>query len=853
MTIAENHKKTWIAAICITLALAVVAGFLLNKMFGADDDPELTITPDSVTVKDADIEVGTMVIGSHLIYVGALTDELYEIATDSASTFNQSEMYYKSEFANGTWYQITSAESLADISTSGTPVSADVIESLQFTHHTKSDGITYDLVTGEAVNIFDIDSPYDLTQMEELQDLVTEYQLLKSGGAGDDEDDDDGDDKTDVYIDLIKKFFATDVKTLELDGLAYDEEVLDELSDGLKEITAKDLDKYEAALEGLNEYIAQLGTDSSSKKRDIATDVMAQLSAERKAYVYARVYVMLANLSEDVQDNGSDSAVIEAIANCVDALQTSITDAEGDLLTEGSTSRSQTKYEVVLQLIDDAGSKDIDAEDADIEKLVLLDDIENGLVANTDAMLDMLMNDLLPKALAAYKEGLAAGTSDDYKAAAADGASDEVLSTYLDQNKSELSVLRMECEYLINMIIKIKENSDGQAFLTEKITEAGEMEALIPAGAMESRAKESRNTYEEDLAASLKELVSQSENGAATADLEAKRDDLLDAKNDALADNDYTLAKQIDALIAEVDDELEALEDQYVKTLASDSASAADKAIAAANLSSGSAGKIANNISEDAVSKIGEGNLDDALTAIDALASLIDINPNAATGALNDIKDALSLSADATDAMLNAVNSAIDTGNAKIAQAGQLSSSEIEDLLNTLLGTDFDNLSPSMQAAAVVAIERYGELKQNSAALSYAGALADKMNLAHNRYVYSKYSGSSLTYVSLKTLADCAGYRYVYENNNVTLSKGSVYFTFDVNSDKVNKNDGSTDTLTSDTALQTYLYVPADYVQDNLGCGAEYINESVVGVLYTASEESSIEEIYEALIEKGGN
>ena len=51
----------------------------------------------SVQVSESGIESGTLIIGSHLIHINGLTDELYSIAQESANEFNQDKIYYKSE------------------------------------------------------------------------------------------------------------------------------------------------------------------------------------------------------------------------------------------------------------------------------------------------------------------------------------------------------------------------------------------------------------------------------------------------------------------------------------------------------------------------------------------------------------------------------------------------------------------------------------------------------------------------------------------------------------------------------------------------------------------------------------
>ena len=139
----RRKKRTYvIAGVCVIACLLGIAGGF--AIAANNDNDDFSLTPESVHVKDSQIENSTLVIGSHLIYVGSMTDELYQIASDSANTFSQQDLYYKSELSGGTWYEITTATSIADISTSGSPVPKSVIEELEFTHYTKSDGrLTY--------------------------------------------------------------------------------------------------------------------------------------------------------------------------------------------------------------------------------------------------------------------------------------------------------------------------------------------------------------------------------------------------------------------------------------------------------------------------------------------------------------------------------------------------------------------------------------------------------------------------------------------------------------------------------------------------------------------------------------
>ncbi len=217
----------------------------------------------SVHVSDGEIEEATLAIGSHLIYLGAMTDELYETAVESEGMFNQYTMYYKSELAEGSWYEISAASSIEDITSAGTPVNKRVIEELEFTHHTKSDGVTYDLRTGNAVSAFDINPPYDLEAMEELEPLRLQYQMLQE------KDEDSRTDSDLVYIDMIGGFFQNSIR--------------DEITN--------DCDQ---ALRGLHGYKLTLTANhAESAMTDTVDGVMAAVDARRRVQSLTRLGELL--------------------------------------------------------------------------------------------------------------------------------------------------------------------------------------------------------------------------------------------------------------------------------------------------------------------------------------------------------------------------------------------------------------------------------------------------------------------------------------------------------------------------------------------------------------------------------
>ena len=103
--VRKKKKIKSMAYISISMAVFLtLLGIGIYAVAAPNDD--MNLTPDSVHIKSGDIENSTLAIGSHLIYIGAMTDEIYQIAYQSASTFSQSDMYYKSELGGGSWYEI---------------------------------------------------------------------------------------------------------------------------------------------------------------------------------------------------------------------------------------------------------------------------------------------------------------------------------------------------------------------------------------------------------------------------------------------------------------------------------------------------------------------------------------------------------------------------------------------------------------------------------------------------------------------------------------------------------------------------------------------------------------------------
>ena len=84
-----TRTKRWL----ITLVLILAAGSLtLGGLYARGFWDETK----AVHIKADDIEASTLAIGTHLIHLSALTDSIYELASQSADESGQNVIYYKS-------------------------------------------------------------------------------------------------------------------------------------------------------------------------------------------------------------------------------------------------------------------------------------------------------------------------------------------------------------------------------------------------------------------------------------------------------------------------------------------------------------------------------------------------------------------------------------------------------------------------------------------------------------------------------------------------------------------------------------------------------------------------------------
>lgn len=353
----RTKRKTGIISAGIVLILVL---FFLGQM---DTLRAMFDEEEAVHIKPDETEDSTLIIGTHLVHISALNDTLYEIASASAGFSGQTELYYKSELGDGKWYSLSNAKSLADIKGDGKQISDSVIKKLWFTHHTKSDGKTYDLKTGKRVLVYDIISPYDLHELPELQSL----ELISEAGKS------------------LDDFFETEVRDEETD----------------------ELDKQITALAEQAEIL--LGAGMPKEQAEMLDRTMERVDALRRNQVYVKVREALETLTD--QTGVEDGALNEATGDSIRQVEDAILETENDMLDAGETAMTALETELQKRLIEivisDQGKTQEPEEYFKILKsLAALNNIINGVSTDPEEEKRLLEEELIPRAEAAGGQAL---------------------------------------------------------------------------------------------------------------------------------------------------------------------------------------------------------------------------------------------------------------------------------------------------------------------------------------------------------------------------------------------------------------------------------------------------------------
>ena len=805
----NKKKKLRVFVICaaVLIAAAISVPITMRAIF---------VEAEYTHVKNADVENATLIVGSHLIHLGAVNDEIYKKALDTQQDSGNEKIYYKSELAGGQWYEITDATSVADISTDGTPVDAKVIEGLWLRWHTKKDKVTYDLLTGGAVSIFDTNDPYDYLKRPELQQIKNmRDNFIEMGDLADSDE---------FSYNFVKSFYEY----------------------GQAAVHTAETDQCDAAIDALQAFYEQMAKDeATTEKLNFINKAQASVNALREVLIMNNIapFVDLLNSAVngkarvgyddaddalklcdstftpdhpiEYDDDGNpieaeaseyvkNDQLIQAVATSTTSMEDTVRNNQAKVIGDGVTVVAMRQSSDMKKLMENAVAKKYRDAESNVDELVLLENIAGSIIAEKEKECKLITDELVGESMKRYRAKLAAGENSTYVSEKKNSNTTQSrLDKLLNDQIKDANGERGELEFLITGATDRMEPADAVDYLQERIDQIPVIEMDPKDDDFNPVALNSIKEYENWLKKKQNDILASMGNNLLD-NLYAEREEAYLEKQTAYDNNDLNGVNKADTKIKELDARIEA-------------AGGNDLGI--------------GDLLDDALEAIEKGNVISLKEALDALNALSDFAPNAVCDAMNTIADAGEKKLDALDAantsntdnnntnnnntdnnntdnnggnqssegmegqsLIDQLNAVIDEMEGYITQLsgsldGKLSKDDFIRILEEALGDKLGNLSDEDQASALIALNRYADEFHDQDAKDLVESLAGTFFRQPNKYIYPKYLSSTSEFIPLLTLSKCTGYRYVFDNtkNQVTLAKEVDYFRFSSFSDLVER------------------------------------------------------------------
>ena len=803
----KKMKKIIIIAVAVIAVVILIPGFVAKAIINEDE---------LVHIKDSQVEAATLIIGTHLIHISAMTDEIYEIAQKSQSESNQTEIYYKSELADGSWYAITNAAGIKDIMQEGTPVKTSEIEQLGVRYYTKSDKLTYDLKTGEAVCIFNINDPYSISDNSDLESVATQKQQLEE------KNDKNKSDK--YYLDILNEF-----SNQRIDGL----------------------DNYDSVINNLWDYYRDT-VQGDSDAAEAITGIMKKVDASRREEIYGKLSdellqqllekASLTNVSDT--DINTNSEVISAIGESIQQVEKSRAEYNAQKLESGDSVLSQTENEMIEKVASvlAQGAKQTAGEY--LKQYVALKNIEEEVSKDSEYEKKVLEQTLIPKTKERIESLLKQGESDEYKEAKKEGKSQTVLQQLKSKQLSEISQAFAELEYNTSALSSRLETAEATQNFEAVLDYMDGLDKIIQGEDLKSDIEKIIYQYEDNIKDNLMDYESGGTNELDSL-LEQKKELQLE-KQQALDKNDLTLAKEADKKLEEINQKIDAQEQYLNSIINSDTASDVNKAKARQQLSGKTASGNIEEYKNNALSAIDEKDFDSVGQNVSAIEAAVSLSPETAKNALKEIYQKLTsvlyLSDTLTQSEKDAVSGQISNieqitaDNSDLFSGNDLNADKIAEIIKAHYGKVFGRLNEKEQAAVTIAVSQYADYINSAQIEQAAASYAGYMYNYNNGYVYETIKDGAVKYVALENLAFVKGYRYVYIDSlkEATLQNGYNFYKFHLFHSTVQRQDGTEVEMNSVSKLKNTLQIPEDYAYSEFGCYCEYIKGSSYAVIYNA-------------------
>lgn len=867
---------------------------------------------DAVKIQAESIENSTLLIGTHLIHISAMNDELYHIAEKSAERSGQNEIYYKSELAEGKWYNISSASSLSDITETGKAVSDEEIEGLLLTHHTKSDGITYNLKKNTAVCIYDIVDPYDLENLEELEPLCNQYNLMKEREKNTDMQTSNGK--------LVEKFLEQD-------------------------ITTEQTKVYDDQLEALQKYYTSMKKEDYAKENiGVVLKVMGKVDASRRKEALQTISKALNELEENIRDISTvsekgevqasemydvDEELLEALLESQVKVEEGLITYDGNSFDEGTTRMSKMEYDLSKSLVQTCDTSSTESDET-VQSLIHLSHIMEGSVIAPVSEVELL-NELIKEMEDEYEAVLKKGTGE----------------TNDESNSNNIEAKRSELQFYVQSKAERLEPEEAQNFLEECVDKSSEFLEAVPESTTGDTMLASVHQYQ----SWLQKLVTKSVAGNATSELQQwkeEKEKLEEQKLSALDHNQVEQAKKIQVLIdekvskiemaeKEISDEISRLNEQKQQLEVGEGESEGEGS---------SAEKIADiekqiallnaklpensttlNIQESKHNllqmienhQITEEDQEEASINVEALGALLSAGSQTAGEALKEVYQAMAADTYLTeskvyDTLMNRIEELVADNQVVLNQSlfsetqafqalknilgdgiGTLfiQNSDVNDMEEIEENTDEDtdegeeNIDGDTEEdgegnadedsteqyqeiqteykytydaskvdktdlqAAILALADIAEQTENTALENLALAMVQTVyNQEEDTGIFLYRSDDLEKFAPVSELADYLGYRYVWSDTKKTavMSKGSTYYSFQAFRRDVDRGKGQREELPCNALFSQQVYIPFTYIEEEFECRVTAVGNTGYGIFADGTVLEKAEQIEQQLL-----
>ncbi|MBO6115286.1 MAG: hypothetical protein J6P57_09555 [Lachnospiraceae bacterium] len=853
----------------------------------------------------------TLFIGTYLIEFSALNETYFRLANITKTQHKQDIEYYKSELYDASkkdstddvWVTLTGAN-LSSL-TEGTSLAEGDLDEYWISCVVTEDG-AYDPKTGEVKDLTG-DDLYDLINLPELLPLKTKYDSIEEK-AGRTENE------------TIHNYYTRNILiSKDEDAASSDADIFELYTNrGRNEIT----NRSDIEINALKAFYADYSGEEdevTAAKASAILDLYAREDARRRVEVYkflalenAGNEAALLQIKNMIGDRENRNSSFTADSEYIDAIEQSIQNCKESyylyvsmIPTRGTTVISEYRYLWNNKILDSAYNGTI-REDGDnsLQYILAFNNIGAGEIKDAEFETVVLQTILLPEGIKRYENKVLTEVTKDYTTALAEGKSEDVRNDIVMAQYDDAVIQMQELEFLVKSTCDRLEKTDAVSLVQEQIELATLWKTLVFDDPYGPLADYCIDLYI-DWLYKLYQEITEGDSGSNIG--EGDIPDLDEARARAEDEGDLETLRKLDILEGEYDYNGNSNGDDN-----DGSGGAVGPGVFKDSIKNMTSGDLLSDLGRRLNDDLGNKNYSiyDAVTRVAADAGFDpnDIIPggtNGSGGSGNGTGDGdgngNGTGEDLDGNGLNGGDSALDGANRKKrrdnenysknfsdsdgegedaskkpwgdisafegdlnsknnANEADFSDSELDNLINELYGASFADLDPDLQAAVVVALNRYGKMHNATNCLEYARKLLTIIMGKKNPLVYAQYEGDhTAEYISLGAVdysRQYTGYRYVFIDGVDTISKISGTTSYSFADRRVTKSDGETEDLVSDVGYQIddyikngtrFAYINETDAMQYLVESGEYIVDTDWAVLVTAKMEVEVSKIIEKL------